>query len=273
MRLTSTVRDYVALAAIGDARARESAWTEQYEAAHTDVFEIYHRAWGRHARCVVAAHDVPQLAPGMRAIEERAIALAEETERFFTAEGLIDDDLDVVLLVGGHTSNGWVTDRDGRATLFLALEFLGEPPYDAVLLSHEAFHVAHSRHGSGAWPEDCGSGLFQEGLAVAVSRELHPGLSDSAYLWFDDDHAEWVAACAASEKAITDRVRAELHTSDQEVRVRALFTIQEGETELPPRAGYWLGDRVGRRLREQHTLGELLAWDHPSTLMALAGVL
>lgn len=270
MRLTSTVPDYLALAVITDEAAREAAWAEQYEAAHPDVFETYHRSWGRHARCLAASHDVPRLAPQMSAIEERAVALAEETEHFFTAEGLIDDDLDVVLLVGGHTSNGWVSDRNGRATLFLALEFLGDPPYDAVLLAHEAFHVAHARHGSGEWPEDCCSDLFQEGLAVAASRGLHPGLPDSAYLRFDDDHAAWVAACAAAEGSIAARARAELHTSDEEPRVRSLFTVQDDETELPPRAGYWLGDRTLRDLMAGHSLRDLLAWDHSTARAALA---
>lgn len=269
MRLTSTVPAYVALAEIVDDAARETAWTEEYEAAYPEIFDTYHRAWGRHQRCVAASHDVPVLAPGMPSIEDRARRLVQESEGFFAAEGLIEDDLDVVLMVGGHTSNGWVTDLDGRDTLFLALEFLGEPPHDAVLLTHEAFHVAHSRHGAQDWPDDCASDLFQEGLAVAVTREVHPGLSDSAYLWNDEDHRDWVPECAAAEQAIATRALAELGTPDDELRVRALFTIQDDEKELPPRAGYWLGDRVCRRLREQHSLGDLLAWDHAAVHAAL----
>jgi hypothetical protein len=52
--------------------------------------------------------------------------------------------------------------------------------------------------------------------------------------------------------------------------VRALFTTQDDEKELPPRAGYWLGDRLVRRLLEQHPSRELLSWDHPTTTAALA---
>jgi hypothetical protein len=270
MRLTSTLPAYLALAEIDDDAAREAAWTEQYEAAYPEIFTTYHRSWGRHARCLTASRDVPRLARTMPAIEERARRLSEEAERFFLAEGLIDDDLDVVLLVGGHTSNGWVTELDGRSTLFLALELLGEPPYDAVLLTHEAFHVAHAQHGAEEWPEDCAGSLFQEGLAVAVSREVHPGLSDSSYLWFDGEHDEWVDACAAVCTAITDRARSELDTSYDEPRARALFTVLDEEEELPPRAGYWLGDRVARRLRESHSLRDLLAWDHATVRAALA---
>ncbi len=270
MRLTSTLTAYLALAGIKDDATREAAWTTEYEASHPEVFATYHRAWGLHERCLAASRDVPSLAPTMAEVEERARALAAETEQFLVTEGLIHDDLDVVLLVGGHTSNGWVTELDGRSTLFLALEFLGEPPYDAVLLTHEAFHVAHSRHGAGSWPEDCASDLFQEGLAVAVSRELHPGLPESAYLWFDDGHDDWAAACAAVGPAIAARALAELDTTDDEPRVRALFTIQADEQGFPPRAGYWLGDHICRQLREQHPLRDLLRWDHATTRAAVA---
>lgn len=273
MRLTSTVPAYLALAEIEDDAAREAAWSEMYEAAHPEVFAIYYSAWGLPARRAGASLDVPRLAPAMPAVEERARGLALEAEAFFTDQGLLDDELDVVLLVGAHTSDGWVTELDGRDTLFLALEFLGDPPYDAMLLSHEAFHVAHARRGARGWPETCASSLFMEGLAVAVTRDLHPGLSDSSYLWFDDSHGAWVEECAALSGRIAARALAELDTSYDALVVRALFTIQDAEKELPPRAGYWLGDQVVRRLLRDHPSRELVDWDLPTARAALAGEL
>ena len=153
--------------------------------------------------------------------------------------------------------------------MILALEFLGDPPFDAVLISHEAFHVAHSRHGADEWTEDCAASLFQEGLAVSVSRDIHPGLPDSAYLWFDDAHHGWVEECGTRADRIGAHALAELDTSYDELSVRTLFTTQHDELGLPPRAGYWLGDRVAGRLRESHSLRELLAWDHAAVRAAL----
>jgi hypothetical protein len=269
MRLTSTVPAYLALADIADDDARERAWTEQYEAAHREVFETYHRSWGRHERCLAASHDVARLAPDMSANEERAKRLATEAEAFFRGEGLLEDDLDVVLLVGGHTSNGWVTGLDGRATLFLALESLGEPPYDGVLLTHEAFHVAHSQHEAETWPEDCAGSLFQEGLAVAVSREVHPGLSDSAYLWFDGDHDGWADECADVTPQLAARTLGLLERPYEDPAVKALFTAHP-QPGLPVRAGYWLGDVVLRALLSEAPSDELVAWDHATARLALA---
>jgi hypothetical protein len=270
MRVTSTVDAYLGLATIHDDRRRRTAWTETYEAAYRGIFETYYSGWGKRERSLAAAGDVPRLAPTMRETEQRARSLVQHTEQSFRASGLLDDDLDVVLMVGGHTSNGWVTELDGREVLFLALEFLGDPPYDGVLVSHEAFHVAHARHGAGEWLENCSASLFQEGIAVAISRDLHPGLPDSAYLWFDDQHEDWVAHCVQAQHKIATRALAELDTPYDDLLVRALFTIQDDERDLPPRAGYWLGDLVVRRLLDRHPASELLGWDHVAVRRALA---
>jgi hypothetical protein len=270
MRVTSTVDAYLGLAAIDDDRRRRTAWTQTYEAAYRGIFETYYSGWGKRERSLAAAGDVPRLAPTMRETEQRARSLVRHTERSFRAAGLLDDDLDVVLMVGGHTSNGWVTELDGREVLFLALEFFGDPPYDGVLVSHEAFHVAHARHGAGGWLENCSASLFQEGIAVAISRELHPGLPDSAYLWFDDEHEAWVADCVRAQPKIATRALAQLDTPYDDLLVRALFTIQDDERDLPPRAGYWLGDLVVRRLLDRRPARELLGWDHVAVRRALA---
>jgi hypothetical protein len=270
MRVTSTVDAYLGLAAIDDDRRRRAAWTETYEAAYRGIFETYYSGWGKRERSLAAAGDVPRLAPTMREVEQRARGLVQHTERSFRATGLLDDDLDVVLMVGGHTSNGWVTELDGREVLFLALEFLGDPPYDGVLVSHEAFHVAHARHGAGAWTENCSASLFQEGIAVAISRELHPGLPDSAYLWFDGEHESWVGDCERARTKIATRALAELDTPYDDMLVRVLFTMQDGERDLPPRAGYWLGDLLLRRLLDRYPARELLVWDHVAARRALA---
>jgi hypothetical protein len=269
MRVTSTVPGYVALTDV-PGHLRVTAWTDVYEAAYPEIFETYHSAWGRHERCLAAAAGAPMEAWHLRRIEARARDLLAQTERAFRADSLLTDDLDVVLLVGAHTSNGWVTELDGVDTLFLALEFLGDPPYDGVLTSHEAFHVAHARHGAGAWPEDGTASLFQEGFAVAMSRRLHPGLDESAYLWFDGEHGDWVDECVAAKTAIAWRALENLDTPDDEAPCRALFTLRPDEHELPPRAGYWLGDRLVRDLLDRHPAAELLAWDHARARAALA---
>ena len=144
--LLSTVSAYVALAAIRDDAARERAWADQYEATWPDVFATYYSSWGDRGRRAEASAAVLDLVATIQRREQRAVQLVTDADDRLRQAGLMDGaEMDVVLLVGGRTSNGWVTTFRGRPTLFLALEFLAEPPYDEILVTHESLHVAHHR--------------------------------------------------------------------------------------------------------------------------------
>lgn len=265
MRVTSTVDAYMALGSITDAPARQDAWVSEYEAAHRDIFDVYYQSWSTPERRAQGVEDVPLIAPDVRRLEERALALAAQTEKEFQRRALVDE-LDLVLMVGNHTSNGWVAEIQGRESLFLALEFLGDPPFDGVLVSHEALHLAHLKHGAAGWPDDVGALLIQEGLATAVARELHPGLTDSGYLWTDDKHDFWVQQCSDSGRDITSMVLEEITTSADEPNVRGLFAADSQARALPSRSGYWLGDRLTQRWLAAAPLQEVLEWDHPEAV-------
>jgi hypothetical protein len=261
MRVTSTVDEYVALAAITDPVIRMEAWVRDYEAAHRDIFDVYYRSWSSPVGRVGGVRDVPVIAPYVRDLEERAIALASRTEDEFRGRGLIDQ-LDVVLLVGNHTSNGWVAEINGQQSLFLALEFLGDPPFDGVLVTHEAVHVAHMQFGAAEWPEDVGACLIQEGIATAVCRELHPGLSESGYLWTDDKHVSWVQDCCESEQDIALMVLREMATLGSDPHVKGLFAADSRLLSLPSRCGYWVGDRLVQRWLVSNSVRDILEWGH-----------
>jgi len=219
VRLTSTVAEYQALARIEDDADRLKAWTTEYEAAHRDVFDVYYRSYSDPRRRTAAVAAVTRISPLVRERESRAEALARQTEQDFRAHDLLDE-LDVVLLVGNHTANGWIAEFHGRQSLFVALELLGDPPYDGIVISHEALHLAHMHHGAATWPDDIGACLIQEGVATAASRELHPGLSDSAYLWTDDQHDRWVRECREAERVLTAVVLDEMATAAEAPHVR-----------------------------------------------------
>jgi hypothetical protein len=261
VRLTSTVAEYQKLAKIEDHASRLEAWTTGYEAAHRDVFDVYYRSYSDPRRRTGAVADVPRLSPLVQEREARAEALARRTEQEFRAQELLDE-LNVVLLVGNHTANGWIEEFHGRQSMFVALELLGAPPYDGMLVSHEALHLAHMHHGAATWPDDVGSHLIQEGVATAASRELHPGLSDSAYLWTDDQHDSWVSECRGAERALAALVLDEMATPAEAAHVKGLFAPDCQAGTLPSRSGYWLGDLLAQHWLSRHSLRDVLRWDH-----------
>lgn len=261
MRLTSTVAEYQKLTGIEDHASRLEAWTTGYEAAHRDVFDVYYRSYSDPRRRIDAVADVPRISPLVQEREARAEALARQTEQEFRAQGLLDE-LNVVLLVGNHTANGWIEEFHGRPSMFVALELLGAPPYDGMLVSHEALHLAHMHHSAATWPDDVGSHLIQEGIATAASRELHPGLSDSAYLWTDDQHDSWVGECRAAERALAALVLDEMAAPAEAAHVKGLFAPGCQAGTLPSRSGYWLGDLLAQHWLSQHSLRDVLRWTH-----------
>ena len=246
---------------IEDALSRLQAWTTEYEAAHRDVFDVYYRSYGDPCSRNGAVADVPRISPLVQEWEARAEALARQTEQEFSAQGLLDE-LNVVLLVGNHTANAWMDEFHGRQTMFVALEFWAPRPTTACFSPTEALHLAHMHHGAANWPDDVASHLIQEGLATAATRNRHPGLSDSGYLWNDDHHDSWVRECRAEERALAAVVLDEMATPADAAHVRGLFGPDCQAGTLPPRLGYWLGDLLAQHWLSQHNPRDVLGWNH-----------
>jgi len=202
MKVTSTVDTWLRMAEISDAALRERAWIEEYEAAFPTVFETYYRAWGRRDLIPEASRTAPERIAEVEAADRRSRAVLARVEEEFRLLGLLNP---ADLLVGQHSSNGWVTMHEGRATLFLALEFLPDPPFDEILIVHELSHVVQGLLSGvaldGVMP--VGEAVLTEGAAAAVSRFLRPGAPDSAYLWFDDAHQAWIEECARARTLVT----------------------------------------------------------------------
>jgi hypothetical protein len=270
--VTSTVAAYLELLEVPEGEPRREAWTRQYEAAHPDVFAKYYGNWGSRDRRSHAADRVSRIAPIIRERETRARGLVDAVARDFVGLGLLSrSDLPVVLLVGGNTSNGWVTDFRDEATLFLALEFVGDAPFDDMLVVHESVHVAHAQRSTLQWPGPVATSLFAEGLAVALSRQLRPGLPESAYLWFDDEHESWVRECQAQERDIRHHISDNLDSTDEKLLKR--FFGAPDDSPVPARCGYWLGDMIATDLLKRGFEPlDLLGWRYEEILAHLRGI-
>ncbi|WP_162873073.1 hypothetical protein [Austwickia chelonae] len=106
VKVISTVPAYRAMAAIEDEHDRQDAWMRLYESAHEDVFARYYSSWGRTECRVGAAGIAPQLVATIEARERRMRAVLASMNGKLAEHGVEADDLEAVLMVGGHTSNG-----------------------------------------------------------------------------------------------------------------------------------------------------------------------
>ncbi|MFN2346011.1 MAG: hypothetical protein ABR616_09895, partial [Dermatophilaceae bacterium] len=240
---------------------RAAAWITNYEAKFPSVFEVYYSAWGSPAKRGDAASQAPGLIDQIRAAEGRARHVVAQAENDLREAGLLQDELSVVLFVGARTSNGWVAEHKGQRSLFLALEYLGAAPYDDLLVVHELGRVVQAQLSPATAARTYAASLavMVEGAATATSRELRPGHTDSAYLWMDDDHQEWLNDCHSCAAAIGSLLLRHADTPDDDEAVAPLFRNRPGHG-IPARAGYWAGERIARAMLQNGTdLRELLS--------------
>lgn len=235
--------EYLALLRHEAGAARTAAWVDEYEAAHPEVFSVYYSAWGDRSSRGEAAALVETQADVVRRRETATSHAVRAVARRLRQLGRIDDDIPLVMLVGGRTANGWVATFDGAPTLFVALEYLDDSPGDTALIAHEASHVVHARLNP-TFDTDTLTGRFvAEGIAVVLSRLLVPEASGSQTFWFDGAHADWVEECRRARHRIGEVV-GNARSGDSSA-CESLFSLRPADG-IPPRAGYWIAEQIVR---------------------------
>lgn len=244
-------------------------WRSRYLGRHHDIFRSLDRdgEW-------TGAEDLPGT---LLALRDRADDLAARADavRALLPDGVAavcgalgwsdsNDPVECVVLVGIHRANGWADPLAGRYALFLAVEELGPPGDDQLLVLHEAAHVVHDRlAGIRHWPDHgVANALLTEGLATQVSAELEPGRPDEDYLWFGrPGHRSWLDECRRRWAEIVDRIGVDLDATDP-AHHAAYFLMRASPLagDLPKRCGYLVGLAAVRRLRERHPLPEIASW-------------
>ncbi|MFG3707562.1 hypothetical protein ACGF7U_22940 [Micromonospora sp. NPDC047670] len=272
LRVRDLVPDFLSLLdECGQVPARDwpGLWRARYVGRHPEVFAELDREgeWSRPddlaavlARLRDCGADLAARSTAVRALLPESVASVADAMGW-VGDG---DPLDCVVLVGLHRANGWADRLDGRFGLFLAVEELGPPGNDRLLVLHEAAHVVHDRLAATRdWPSHgVANSLLSEGLATQVSAETAPGLPDEEYLWFGrPGHRAWLDGCRARWPEILGRIDADLDATDVEHHA-AYFLMRDSPhaADLPKRCGYLVGWEIVRRLRARHPLAEIARW-------------
>ena len=266
MRVDSAVPDFLAFWEIAAGESREvqrRLWHELYEQPNRDLFDLYYTKWASPDGLDAALDRFPAEAAAIAGRAERLpqkVTAAARATADFLEQPM--PNLDVQLLVGLFSSDGWVTDFRGRRTLFMAVEYV--PPYDSVFLAHECTHLVHSAAGFDG--DTVAAAVVAEGLAAAVAAELEPGHGEAVYLWMRDGREDWLAECVAREKELSARLRADLDSEDADVYAR-WFLGKVNESGLPARSGYFMGRRWLVELGVPYR--DLVSWDYDRARAAL----
>lgn len=266
MRVDSAVPDFLAFWERAEGEPLEvqrRLWRELYEEPNRDLFDIYYTNWASPEMLDAALErfnsDAGTIAARADSLSRRVADAARATADFL---GQPLPQLDVQLLVGLFSSDGWVTSFRDRPTLFLAVEYI--PPYDAVFFPHECTHLVHRAAGFDG--DTVAAGVMAEGLAVAVSAALDPGHGEAVYLWMRDGREAWLAECVEREEELRARLAADLDSEDADVYAR-WFLGWPNDSGLPSRSGYFLAHRCIVELGVPYR--ELVTWGYERARAAL----
>jgi len=197
-------------------------------------------------------------------------AIRVQAARFGKVFGKSDRPFVILLLAPNFDAKSGVL-PGGKPVLALAVDTLILEKADLeILLPHEFFHVYDAEH-SGIENDGVMPGtrltlpLFAEGLATYVSTVMTPGHTDAQYFFQDDLGALPDSRLpAAAKKFLADANTLTIDPARHETSPVFKRWFQSGQTQyqsdLPNRAGYWLGLHVIRVLRHKYSLREIAAW-------------
>ncbi len=249
-------------------------WDELYERKHHEIFDIYFKRWGEKEKLEQALERYPEIISRLRGLLQGVEDdISDSWSKVSTLFEFQPSNLNLVLLVGSFTSNGWTTDFRGQQTAFLAMECFSSRQALQVTLLHELTHIIHSQIWAKIHPKldregdnlHIASSLMSEGLATMATWLSFPNYANAFHFWLgaeDFDAQEWVRWCERNEQSIFRRVWEDLEKSDEDT-YSAYFG--NGTIMGQRRLGYYIGFKAIELLLSEQRVGQL-ARLHPHSL-------
>ncbi len=218
---------------LGPNRAALEAWWEQCMGLPREVWvERVRRVRPEDhglLREVVREADLEELAQEAIARCELVVPMAPEPEVYF--------------LVGFFSPDGFAFQVEGEWAIGIGMERLGSLNLVPILVAHEYGHCYRRRQ---ATPRTLGDRLVGEGFAVEVAARSFPERPTHDHLLM---HAGQVAAVGQYERLLWQAVKPFLESQEEAVAARVLYG-RTGRSELPSRAGIYMGWRLVSRFLE-----------------------
>lgn len=188
--------------------------------------------------------------------------------------GASELELRFVVLDAQTGSQAWTEDVDGVPTSFLAAERFPAGDVGVCLVAHEAVHAVHHRVRPEPWPATVATKLFEEAVAVGVSRGVAPGVADVDAASFGSLSEAWLAECDEAWPATRAALAGAVAGGD--ARLAELFGRPErrpADAELPVRCGYAAAMRLAPDFGRRASAGDLVRLDARAATELVAAVL
>ena len=222
-------------------------WDRMIQSRHPDFFNqvIYRNMTGtqraRYKKMVIHRfwEEIRPKLDALKASNRDAVRrLISGREKFNSRFPNFDPQCDYYLTVS-FSFHGKVVDLNGRNILAIGLEnFAPNSPELDITIAHEQFHLHHFKTFSASG--GLYRGVWAEGLAVYASEVLVPGHRRRQYLGFSIQRMNEIYDSF-------DRLKAELlknlGNSDKRVK-RAWLGMEDNRLNVPPGAGYYLGEQL-----------------------------
>lgn len=234
---------------------------EKYEKFYPALFRHYFRIWAKRSYPDVSL-TLARLEKNAQEIRSRLILIVDA----FRRRGFGLDDIEFVLLVGKHTSNGHALKLQDKMVVWLPVETYPTRDLIDVFVTHEIAHALHyqcspSYGFSGVRGQrKFGRSLMTEGIATYLTTRVL-GCSDGYALWAkfltERQMRDWQHEC---EIRFSELCKIALRDFDS-CRNAVMFRADNRDDILQYRAGYFVGLKVIQQIvAERHlSLNELLS--------------
>jgi hypothetical protein len=189
-------------------------------------------------------------------------------------------ELRFVVLDAQTGSQAWTEDVDGVPTSFLAAERFPAGDVGVCLVAHEAAHAVHHRVRPEPWPVTVATKLFEEAVAIGVSRAVAPGIAEVDAASFGSLPEAWLAECDAAWPATRAVLAAAVAGGGEESGGEGLFAElfarperRPADAELPVRCGYAAALRLAPALGRMAPAADLVRLEAQAAIELVAAVL
>jgi hypothetical protein len=214
----------------------------RYEALYPSLFNHYFRYW---CPKTTPYSTLPEAEIRLRAL--RVSLVCRQLAMELAIWGLDTERLQVVLFVGGNTSNGHAF-RDGdQMVVWIPVESYATEMLARVFVAHELIHGLHYLLSPGFYFSDeksrldFGRQLMTEGVATYLTAEVL-SVSDRTALWGDylppADGERWMNECRERLPELRELCRRHLSESSTNME---FFMANKPDDILKYRAGYFAG--------------------------------